>query len=299
MTLHVRGYVSTVNFGLRPLSELTELFNVEEFPAIEISSGHPYEAGIPELLARAACRREGAVLLHNNAPPVAGNLLINLADPRAERRAEVITFLKSTIVLSKALGADYYSFHAGYRVPYRFGVKRYAASERLSQDEAMAIFIEALREVLVYAESQGVRLGVENHVVEEGNETNLILYAEDDFERLFQAIRSPFLCLHLDVGHLKVTSQVMGFDRLAFIRAFADKIVAVHLHDNDGVADQHRPLDGRCWVLPELERLPALRHVCLETRTGGDMARLRAMADVLVGYGVPVLSGTGQRAHKS
>jgi sugar phosphate isomerase/epimerase len=42
----------------------------------------------------------------------------------------------------------------------------------------------------------------------------------------------------LDVGHAKVN----GYDPLAFADRFDDRIRVVHLHDNDGTADQHRPL---------------------------------------------------------
>jgi sugar phosphate isomerase/epimerase len=42
----------------------------------------------------------------------------------------------------------------------------------------------------------------------------------------------------LDVGH----SKVNGYDWRAFVEQFGNRITVVHLHDNDGIEDQHQPL---------------------------------------------------------
>ena len=281
-------YVSTLNFGPAALSTLGDLSHGGRCPRVEISSGHPFEPDIPAWL-QAQRRRYGvSLLLHNYAPPAPDGPLINLADRRPAVQARTVEFLKSSIELTKRLGADYYSFHAGYRVPYEFGRKAYEAEERMSRSEALTRFIAALREVVAHAEVHGIHLGVENHVVESGNEANLILDGPDDFRALFEAVDSPFLHLHLDVGHLNGTSRTLGFDRRAFVQEFLDKVMAVHLHDNDGRTDQHAPFGKEFWFLGQLEGLSALRYLCLETATGGDQDRLREMHDVLQGmHSVP------------
>lgn len=51
-------------------------------------------------------------------------------------------------------------------------------------------------------------------------------------------VDSEFLRLTLDVGHTKAS----GVDRRRFVERFGDRIYVVHLHDDDGSADQHAPL---------------------------------------------------------
>ena len=257
--------------------------------AIEISSGHAYEEGLPEKLV--AFEQEGrtCLLLHNFAPPVPEQLLIDLAEPDAARRQAVVDYLKACVSLTHRLGADYFSFHAGYRVPYVFGRKNYEAAQRQPVEKALNHFIAGLRPVLAHAVSLGVHLGVENHVVEPGNEENLILFDAPGFEALFTAADSPFLHLHLDTGHLNVTAATLGFDKSAFTRRFKDKILAAHVHANDGLADKHEAFDSDFWFLSELSQMVNLRYACLETATKGDMSKIRKMAELLLQ--APALSG--------
>jgi len=49
--------------------------------------------------------------------------------------------------------------------------------------------------------------------------------------------RHPQVRFHLDVGHFNLNQR----NPLEFARAFASRLVHVHLHDNDGSKDQHLP----------------------------------------------------------
>lgn len=280
----MKVYVSTLNFGFGPLPQLLRKIGGPGYSAVEISSGHPSSEDAEE--AREATlkyRREhnASVILHNFAPPEPGDLLINLADPDPVQRGMVVRFLKSRIDLTKELGSNYYSFHGGYRVPYRFGVNQYTSSDRLGRDQALEIFSLALKEVVAYAEAREVHVGVENHVLTPGNEHNLILYNQADFKTIFDQVQSDYLHLHLDVGHLKVTSQTLQTDAGSFIDAFQNKVMAVHLHDNDGTEDEHQPFVAGAWFLEQLPKLHDLQIACLETKSGGQQPMIRRMENLL------------------
>ena len=253
-----------------------------DYPDIEISSGHPPHAGSWDAIVRYAGWCKGPVLLHNHALPESDDLLVNLSNPDPRERDDVIRFLKTHIDLTKELGSDYYSFHGGYRVPYAFGERSYPASKRLDADLALDFFLQGLQEVVAYAESQKVHIAIENHVVESGNEENLILYDQVDFQVVFDKVNSDYLHFHLDVGHLKVTSGTLKIDPYSFIEAFRQKIMAVHVHDNDGTSDSHLPFGADAWFLGQIRELPRLKYVCLETRTNGDKDRIRKMVDILL-----------------
>jgi sugar phosphate isomerase/epimerase len=60
----------------------------------------------------------------------------------------------------------------------------------------------------------------------------------DDFavlRRLFDLYSSDFLGLCYDAGHGNLDGR--GLDHLETVK---DRLISVHLHDNDGTADQHR-----------------------------------------------------------
>ena len=277
----VEVFVSTLNFGTGPMSEVMGRLGRLAYESVEISSGHRSEDESLSPVLSYARARKASVILHNYAPPEPGNLLINLSDPDSDTRDQVVRFLKSRIEFTRELGSDYYSFHAGYRVPYRFGIRDYDASQVLGRELALEIFGEALKPVLAHAELHGVHIGVENHVVERGNQGNLILYDQGDFEVLFQGFDSEFLHLHLDIGHLKVTCESLHLDPRAFLTQFRDKIMTVHLHDNDGKVDQHQPFGKDAWFLEHLGNLTRLRYACLETDTSGNGELIDRMGRLL------------------
>jgi len=98
--------------------------------------------------------------------------------------------------------------------------------------------LDALQPV---ARQHGIRIAVEN---------------EDEFATLRQLLREyppEFLGLCYDSGHGNIAGR-QGLDNLAML---TDRLIALHLHDNDGTADQHKlPFTGTVdW--PRLARLIA------------------------------------------
>jgi sugar phosphate isomerase/epimerase len=87
----------------------------------------------------------------------------------------------------------------------------------------------------------------------------------EDLLRLAEDIRSPHLGFLVDVGHVAVSARTLGFDPVGFLDAVGEKVIALHLSDNDGVADQNLPFDCRAWFLPALERL---RHAAMILECG-------------------------------
>lgn len=276
----LKVYVSTLNFGLKSLTQLGDLSRGGRFSNVEIASGHPFEPGLPDWLMKQ--HEQGvSLLLHNYAPPEPSGLLVDLSEKDKKKRATLITYLKESIALTWRLGADYFSFHGGYRVPFRFGVRAYSSHERCSRKEALSRYIDTFREVLSFAQAKGVHLGVENHVTEVGNEENLILDRPEDYRLFFDSIRSPFAHLHLDTGHLQVSSRVLGFGKEAFVEEFAEKIIGVHLHDNDYVSDRHEAFSEGWWFLDALRKLTQLRYATLETATKEDIEQIEHMSGLL------------------
>jgi uncharacterized protein (UPF0276 family) len=58
----------------------------------------------------------------------------------------------------------------------------------------------------------------------------------------------------LDLGHLKVTPHWLGFDRYGFIDRVKNRVFAIHVHENNGQADEHRELDETSWCFEVFSR---------------------------------------------
>ena len=100
------------------------------------------------------------------------------------------------------------------------------------------IGLKRLTEIVEYAKELGIRIAFEN--------TKMKGYLEYVIDNI------PAAGICLDVGHLHAHFK----DELPFEK-FVDKIFAVHLHDNNGVNDDHLlPFDGTVnweWVVTKLK----------------------------------------------
>ena len=87
--------------------------------------------------------------------------------------------------------------------------------------------LEGVRSLVKYAEDNGVKVVLEN-IMEP-----FVLKTVAEFRR-FYVDSGLNVGLALDTGHANVTGELDGF-----LRAFPDKLVHVHAHDNLGKNDQH------------------------------------------------------------
>ena len=75
-----------------------------------------------------------------------------------------------------------------------------------------------------------------------------------DFEKLWERIPSENVGVLLDLGHLKVTSHWLGFDKYQFVERLKDRVFAIHLHENNGQLDEHKELDKTSWCFEVIGR---------------------------------------------
>jgi sugar phosphate isomerase/epimerase len=95
--------------------------------------------------------------------------------------------------------------------------------------------LASLEEALKEAEGLGVTLALENKA--RGRDRGLI-QAPEEHLNLIEAVGSPNCRIALDVGH----AYTFGLDLREYLQKVLPYLAEVHLHDNDGSEDQHRPL---------------------------------------------------------
>jgi len=109
--------------------------------------------------------------------------------------------------------------------------------------------LSSLEEALKEAEELGVTLALENKA--RGRNRGLVQSPEEHLE-LVEVLASPNCRIALDVGH----AYTFGFDPREYLEEVLPYLAEVHLHDNDGSEDQHRPLgEGTIPFKPLLSTL--------------------------------------------
>jgi sugar phosphate isomerase/epimerase len=149
-------------------------------------------------------------------------------------REDSVERVKRTLDAAAEAGAEGVVVHGG-SVP-----ERYPSWVR---EKAAAAARRSLAECAQYAQLVGVPLCLENQPIHD--EKRRYTTTPSDLAAMLDSVdvAEKYLGVTLDVGH----ANVNGEDWRTFVEEFGDRIRVCHLHDNDGTADQHRPL-------PEYER---------------------------------------------
>ena len=243
-------YVSTGGFSnISGLEAAARLRNVG-VDNIEFSGGS-FVCTIEQDLA--AFERVSNCAIHNYFPVPEIPFVLNLASVNLDIHSKTKKHITDSIRLAGSLGQRYYSFHAGFLMdprPTMLG-KRISKAELVDRQHALKKFIDSVADLAVFAKDHGLQLMIENNVLSNNNlkefNDNPFLMA-DAAECLYvmEALegRVGFL---LDVAHLNVSANSLGFDKLDFIKKLDKHIMGLHLSENNGLADQNKMLSKDAW----------------------------------------------------
>ncbi len=259
--------MSTLAFaGMEPEDMVAEADR--EFMALEFSSGMPHRPDMAELFRKAPMRR----FAHNYFPAPADPFVLNLGSANDGIRDRSIAHCVQGMELSHAVGAPFFSVHAGFCVdprPAELGVRLEQAA-RPDRPLHWARFTDAVRQVLARTRDLPTGLLVENNVLAPVNRhadgSNPLLCVDADEQlRLPAEVADARLGLLLDTAHLKVSAATLGFDAVEAAGRLLPQVRCVHHSDNDGRVDDNRALGAGYWFLPLMDRALHAVHV-LETR---------------------------------
>ena len=237
-----------------PIPRGLDLLARTGIPGIEIFMEGPdwWDPGILHRIAQARGMFSGPLSVH---PPAWD---INIASYTKPVRDMSIEVYGQSIEWTRYLGGTYVVLHVGWR-----------GTLELPRTECLVRAEQAIRALASRARDAGIALAVEN-VGWFGQE----ICDQTEFAELIWRLPAGVGAL-LDVGH----ALLAGWDIPAAARVLAPRMVAMHLHDNDGRSDQHLPIgQGRIdWetLLPLLPDMPEGCHFILEYAPGTPLESVR------------------------
>jgi len=197
-------------------------------------------------------------IAHGYFPPPKTPFNFNLASQKKSILEKSIKLVKKAVNVCVDINAPIFTFHAGFTVdPKKLGIK-FSREGIVDRDVAIKTFIMASHEVLDYAKSRGIKLGMELNVVQKFNldkgKNKLLLFADYDETKVFlKQFKKNEIGLLLDLGHTSVTSHWLNFDKDQFVKKIKKSVVVVHASNNNGLQDQHRQLTKNCWQTSKLK----------------------------------------------
>jgi sugar phosphate isomerase/epimerase len=155
-----------------------------------------------------------------------------IGSPCKTLRDAAVDEARRAFVVLQPLGADYVTVHANWPPAKLFG-----------EEEARGYQIESLRRLTRDAVDHGLRLMYEPV----GSPRDTI----ENVAAILDAV--PDLYLHIDIGHANLHQR----NPASFIGALHQRLVHVHMHDNDGQADLHLPVG--CGLIDWKETIATLK----------------------------------------
>jgi sugar phosphate isomerase/epimerase len=151
------------------------------------------------------------------------------------------------------LGADRYSFHAGFLLDPKVDElgKRIPSRNLFDREKCIEVFVNRVSHLTKVANKSGVKLMIENNVLSAKNaaefSANPLLMCDPDECSQVMALLPSNVGLLIDVAHLKVSANSLNFDSSQMFELCNDLITGYHLSDNNGLEDSNKPFGEDAW----------------------------------------------------
>ncbi len=144
---------------------------------------------------------------------------INIASPSKTLLNATIKRLKKSIIYASALNCRVWVFHSGLKT----GVSMFYPDMDWIQNTKSA------RSLHAFAGDHGLKTAIENTP----EPYPFLMTNVKQFKRFYNEVNED-VGMVLDIAHANINGQIESF-----LTTFADKIVHMHAHDNNGESDQH------------------------------------------------------------
>ncbi|MCB4755553.1 MAG: TIM barrel protein [Elusimicrobia bacterium] len=260
----IKFAISTTAFPNKTVAEIEKLALDNSLP-IEFSSSFQHEPHLEDKFLGIRCKR----YIHNYFPPPETPFVLNLASLDQAVWEKSVGHGKQGLNLTRLIGSPFYSIHAGFcanPAPQELGNKFNSSTSPDNRMDHWNAFVKAIKILLMEAERHKVKLLIENNLLIKENLSSsgtypLLFIDADEIITLFKELSHPLLGLLLDTAHVKISSLTRGKDPHLFVEKVADRVVAIHHSDNDGLRDNNQTLSNDYWFLPHMNRFRQAFHV--------------------------------------
>lgn len=277
-------YVSTACLKRNRISEVLKEYGENGIKNIELSGGTEYYQDIELDLKKYKKMYDLKYACHAYFPPPKENFVVNLASCNEKIYRQSIEHYEKCIEMLDRNDIRVLSIHAGFLVEITTETigKRVVNPIIYNEKESYARFIEAYRHMAKLCKENNIDFYLENNVLsrenyEEFNNHNYFMMT--DYASIMKMKEELDFNLLLDLAHLYVSSHTLGFSYDEQCEKIRPYIKWLHISENNGIVDQHKPLVGENEIARKLNELSKINvNITLET-VGG-------IKDILESYSI-------------
>lgn len=264
-------YVSSACLKRNRISDIIKEFIEAGIKNIELSGGSKYYEDIEKDLMDLKKNYGLSYAFHAYFPPPKIDFVVNLASCNDEIYRRSIEHYDETIKMMKKVDSQVLSVHAGFLVEITADEIGKKLNNRIIYDEAKAYdrFCTAYKDIEKKCMENGITLYLENNVLnaenyKEFSYNNYMMMT--DYQSIMKMKEQMEFNLLLDLGHLYVSSNTLKLDYDQECEALGGVACWIHLSENNGIFDEHKPLKKQSKILEEFYKIDNQRiNVTLET----------------------------------
>lgn len=245
-------FISTT-FGVdnTQLIDTLRLCQDNNIKSLELGSNHKYSKDFVSIIKGFGFN----YLIHNYFPIPKESFVLNIASSNDEIYEKSIKHIQYSIDFCNKIDAKLYTFHPGFLTDpegsnlstnnYDF---QWNNQKLINKDYSVAYdrMLRALEVSINYAKKKKIKIAIET----EGSfmkKDHLLMQQPIEFVKFMDKFDPQDIGINLNIGHLFLASKAFDFDIDDFVNSIEKYIVAMELSHNDGVEDQHQPLEQNAW----------------------------------------------------
>jgi sugar phosphate isomerase/epimerase len=243
-------YVSTTFFqDGTDLGEALEICKNNAITAVELGSNHSFD----QHPLKTVQNYSFSYLVHNYFPIPADPFVLNIASLDESIREKSVRHIYKAIDFCVDAGAHLYTFHPGFMTDPKGSNQTQQNYDFQWDDKAKKeyplAFDHMLRNIekcVEYSRKKGIKIAIET----EGSfhkKDHLLMQRPDEYEKIFKHYGLTDIGVNLNIGHLRLAMEAFKFSWQDFIEVTGDRLVAMELSHNNGIHDQHLPLQSDGW----------------------------------------------------
>lgn len=255
-------YVSSSCLEKKYISDVIVTLAESGIRNIELSGGTDYYPEIRQDLVRLKEIYDLNYACHAYFPPPKEHFVINLASCNDKIYQASMKHYLDCMELLKEIGCSVLSIHAGFFVEIRKEEIGGRASTRIIYDEAESYerFCSAYKLIEKQCQDSGIRLYLENNVFSKENYeafggNNYLMMT--DYASIQEMKKRMDFNLLLDLAHLHVSAHTLGLDYQEECRQLSPAVKWLHMCENQGMIDEHRPLQENSSIVNAYRKMEA------------------------------------------
>lgn len=253
-------YVSSSCLKKNNIAEIIEELARNDIRNIELSGGTDYYSDIESDLKKLKHMYNLQYACHAYFPPPKVPFVVNLASCNDKIYQQSIDHYIQCIDMLKRMDCKILSVHAGFLIEVNTSEIGKKLSSRIvyDKDKAYDRFCTAYEKISRLCNENGIDFFLENNVLSEENyrefeHHNYMMMT--DYDSIMEMKKQLEFNLLLDLGHLYVSSNTLGLDFIQECRCLAEYVKWLHVSENYGIIDEHKPLLKNSEIMKQFYKL--------------------------------------------